>query len=447
LSEVLSALSYALDLTEGQAPGHTIRTCVIGMRIAEEIGLDADDRSALYYALLLKDAGCSSNAARMAALFGSDDHFVKPRMKAVDWHRRVRLAAATALAVGQGRGLRDRIRHFMTIARTENVTKGLMQVRCERGASIAQRLGFPSATVEAIRSLDEHWCGLGYAEGLVADEIPMLARIANISQAVEAFHSSHGMSDALNVVKRRRGTWFDPRLADVVLKWRRDADWWRSIHRGAVNETVLSLEPADRTMMADADRLDEVALAFAEIIDAKSPYTFNHSLRVAQGARFIAGAMGLSGEEQRRIYRAGLLHDIGKLGVSNRILDKAGPLEVAEWNAVERHPRHSLEILSRVTAFGPIAWTGAVHHERLDGSGYPWRLKADQLDEPMRILAVSDVYDAIISDRPYRVGVSRSEAMRRLGVEADKTLSAAAIEAIASWQPAVDQPPPSSVTD
>src|SRR5690348_15914112 len=96
LSEVLAALSHALDLTEGQPLGHTIRTCLIGVRIADEIGLAPDDKSALYYALLLKDAGCSSNGARMAALFGSDDQYVKPRMKVVDWHRRLGLAVATA---------------------------------------------------------------------------------------------------------------------------------------------------------------------------------------------------------------------------------------------------------------------------------------------------------------------------------------------------------------
>lgn len=87
-SEVLSALSHALDLTEGQPPGHTIRSCIIGMRIADQVGLDPESRSALYYTLLLKDAGCSSNAARMAAMFGADDQAVKPRMKVVDWHKR-----------------------------------------------------------------------------------------------------------------------------------------------------------------------------------------------------------------------------------------------------------------------------------------------------------------------------------------------------------------------
>src|SRR3954470_5959096 len=134
LSEVLSALSCALDLTEGAPAGHTMRTCLIGMRIAEAIGIDTEQRSALYYALLLKDAGCSSNAGRMAALFGADDQTVKPRMKVVDWHARGRLALETARAVAPGHSFAERARQFLKIARTPDATRELIEIRCDRGA-------------------------------------------------------------------------------------------------------------------------------------------------------------------------------------------------------------------------------------------------------------------------------------------------------------------------
>src|SRR6185295_3671835 len=130
LSEVLSALSCALDLTEGAPAGHTMRTCLIGMRIAEAVGIDTEQRSALYYALLLKDAGCSSNAGRMAALFGADDQAVKPRMKAVDWHARARLALETARAVAPGHGIIARARQLVAIARTPDATRELIEIRC-----------------------------------------------------------------------------------------------------------------------------------------------------------------------------------------------------------------------------------------------------------------------------------------------------------------------------
>jgi len=246
LSEVLGALSHALDLTEGQPLGHTIRTCLIGMRIADELSLPAEERSALYYALLLKDAGCSSNAARMAALFGSDDRHVKPRMKVVDWHDGFRLALATARNVGVGQSIFERVRHFIAIARTEGMTRDLIAVRCERGASIASQLGFPTATVEAVRSLDEHWCGLGYAKGLRGDEIPLLARIANLAQTLEAMHDTHGPGVALEVAKDRRGSWFDPKLVDIVSGWRNDVTWWRSLRAADAKDQLLAAEPPIR---------------------------------------------------------------------------------------------------------------------------------------------------------------------------------------------------------
>src|SRR5271167_4687889 len=124
LSEVLSSLSHALDLTEGLPLGHSMRSCIIGMRIAEELRLSPDHRSALYYALLLKDAGCSSNAARMAALFGTDDRVVKPHLKVVDWHKQVWLAVRTLQVVGRGQGLRERLRHTRAlIAHRDTLTR------------------------------------------------------------------------------------------------------------------------------------------------------------------------------------------------------------------------------------------------------------------------------------------------------------------------------------
>lgn len=433
LSQVLSALSHALDLTEGQPPGHTIRTCVIGMRIAESLGLPAEDRSALYYALLLKDTGCSSNATRMAAIFGSDDRYVKRRMRVADWHAKARLAFTTAGTVGHGKSIFERVRHFVAVARSEKLTNELIGLRCERGATITERLGFPRASADAIRSLDEHWCGLGHACGLSGEAIPLLARICSIAQTIEVFHAAYGVDEAIRVVRRRGGTWFDPALVKVVTGWKNDVTWWRGLKTAQVDELVLALEPADQMVMADADRIDDVARAFADIIDAKSPYTYNHSVRVAAGAQFIAQQLGMDADAQRRIHRTGLLHDIGKLGVSSQILDKPGALTPAERAEVEEHPRYSYSILSRVAAFRPFAWTASVHHERLDGTGYPWRLPAEQLTDAARLLAVADVYDALVSDRPYRAGLQHDTAIDVLWDEAGTRLWAEAIRAIAEW--------------
>ena len=431
LSEVLAALSYALDLTEGQRPGHTIRTSLVGMRMADELGLDAPTRSALHYALLLKDAGCSSNAARMCFLFGTDDQAVKPRMKVVDWHRKLGLALATWRNVGVGRSLADRLRIFAHIARTQDMTRELIQIRCERGADIARRLGFPEATAEAIRSLDEHWCGLGHPEGLRGDAIPLLARIANLAQTLEAFHADHGREAALRVVQARRGTWFDPSLVDLVSGWRDDTGWWRSLSAHDAAERLVALEPARLERTVADEGLDAVCLAFADIIDAKSPYTFHHSTNVAAYAVRTGDRLGLDADGLRRLRRAGLLHDIGKLGLSNAVLDKPGALTDDERALVRRHPRYSWEILSRVTAFRDFAWTAAVHHEKLDGSGYAWGVRGDQLDRPARVLAVADIYEALTADRPYRAGMAPEQALGILRKERGAQLCPDAVDALA----------------
>jgi len=411
LSEVLSALSHALDLTEGQPLGHSVRSCLIGLRIAEAAGLDVETRAALYYALLLKDAGCSSNSARMASLFGSDDGAVKYEMKFVDWHRRASLAFRTLQHCGGGRDPFTRVRHFLQIARTPQMTREVMQTRCERGADIASRLGFPLDTAGAIRALDEHWCGLGHPVGLRGDDIPVLARIANFAQTVEAFHARYGHRKALAVAHARSGTWFDPRLVDALLKVGQDRRWWADLGASDVTARAAAADPSPRRLQVDGQGLTAIAQAFAEIIDAKTPYTYKHSSNVADFALGIARELGMSPDEQTRLYRAGLLHDIGKLGVSNRVLDKPGRLTDDERAAVERHPRFTWEILSRVTAFDDFAWLAAVHHEKLDGSGYPWGLTAERLDRSARVLAIADIYEALTADRPYRAGMTPAQAM------------------------------------
>jgi HD-GYP domain-containing protein (c-di-GMP phosphodiesterase class II) len=367
----------------------------------------------------------------MAALFGSDDRYVKPRIKVVDWHSQLALAIPTIRLAGLGQSLATRVRHIVALARgADQTTRDLISIRCERGASIARQLGFPESTASAIRSLDEHWCGRGHPEGLAGDAIPLLARIANLAQTVEAFHESHSVEVALRVARKRRGRWFDPRLVDMVVGWRTDDRWWRALRAPNVRERLIAAEPMDELRQVDNEGLDLIALAFADIVDAKSPFTSRHSSRVADYARAVATALGADAEGQRRLYRAGLLHDIGKLGVSNRILDKAGSLTTAEWNEVRQHPKYTLSILSPVSAFGDFAWTAALHHEKLDGSGYPWGLRAPQLDLSARVLAVVDIYDALTSDRPYRPGMSHEEAIRIIGAERGTTLDADVVDAL-----------------
>ena len=407
LSDVIGALSYALDLTEGEPPGHAVRTCMIGMRLAQELGLGEADRTDLFYALLLKDAGCSANSARMAALFAVDDQRAKRSSKRVDWSRSFAAFLWTLRTVAPGGSLRSRAVQLMSIRDETEITRSLMRARCERGAEIARLIGLGPGAAAAIRALDEHWDGRGQPEGLRGDEIPLGGRILCLAQTVEIFHAARGLDAALRVAARRSGGWFDPRLVEALMRTRGDVSFWRSLPAGDLEPW----EPSEQRLTADEGYLDRIADAFAGVVDAKSPWTYRHSDRTCVIAMSIASLLGCEDHVLGDMRRAALLHDVGKLAISNRILDKPARLTEEEFAVVRRHPLYTSSILERTPGFSRLAPVAGAHHERLDGSGYPHGLDGGALTVPMRILAVADVYEALTSPRPYRPAMSSAEAL------------------------------------
>jgi putative nucleotidyltransferase with HDIG domain len=429
LSDVLGALSYALDLTEGEPPGHAVRATAIGMRLAEEIGLEVQERSSLFYALLLKDAGCSSNAARLSALFAADDHAAKRALKFVDWSRPGALAAYTWRNVEPGRGPVAKARRMRDVAR-EEASRELIGTRCERGADIARMLELPVDTQAAIRALDEHWDGSGHPLGLRGEEIPLLGRILCLAQAVEVFSRTMGPDGAWAMALKRAGRWFDPALVQALLRFRDDAAFWGPLQDPFYVPAAALWEPADRRVHADELRLDRIAEAFARVIDAKSPYTAQHSAEVARWSVAIAGELDMDAAGVRDLRRAALLHDIGKLAVSNRILDKPGRLTPDEMAVVREHPAHTQAILARVACFAPIVETAASHHERLDGRGYHRGLAAFDLRRPARVLAVADIFEALTAARPYRDAMPVEQALEIVRSERGTGLCPASVDAL-----------------
>ena len=418
LSEVVGALSHALDITEGQPMGHAVRTTMIGMRIGSILGLADEQKSALFYGLLLKDLGCSSNAARMTSLFGADDRLLKYAHKLTDWSTSNQAAKYAFKYSIPGKSRLAKAWHTLMMGvREKGSGRAMTQTRCERGADIAQMLGLPRGSVEAIRGLDEHWDGNGMPYGLRGSGIPMLGRIASLAQTVEVFANAFDVRTAYEMAHARRGRWFDPVLVDCLDAFQLDAGFWGALRQADALHAVRDLEPAERVVHVDDEQLDVVAQAFARVIDAKSPFTATHSQNVAMIAVDAGRAMGIERNELRTLNRAALLHDIGKLGVSNTILDKPAALDAVEMETMRQHTRFTLEILKRVARFRQFAATAAAHHERLDGTGYHLGLEGEQLGPLARVLAVADVAEALSADRPYRAGMSRDEVfaiLRRL---------------------------------
>jgi HD-GYP domain-containing protein (c-di-GMP phosphodiesterase class II) len=403
LSDVVSALSLALDLTEGQPMGHSIRSCILGMRIAEELQLPLQDRQDLYYALLLKDSGCSSNAARLHQIMGSDEIRAKGEVKFEDWTK-ASLSGTRYLMRNVLPGApfwRRAVRMVQVALQLKRNNAELIGARCERGAEIARKIGLSENAAQAIRALDEHWNGNGYSEGRKGKEIPLLAQIMNVSQTLEVFGTRSGPAAAIRVISERSGSWFDPEIADVVRSLKHDKALWRQMSAANAREFVLEMEPG-AAVAASPERIDSLCEAFAQVIDAKSAYTFHHSVGVTAAAVEIAQGLALSPGMITLVRRAALLHDIGKLSVSNAILEKPGKLDDAEWKIMKMHPMYTRIILEKISGFEHLAFIAGAHHERLDGSGYPNGLTASELTLPARIIAVADIFQALSEKRPYR---------------------------------------------
>jgi HD-GYP domain-containing protein (c-di-GMP phosphodiesterase class II) len=433
-SEIISALSVALDITQGHPKGHCMRSCLIGMRISEMLQLPAADSSALFYALLLKDLGCSSNAAKMAHLFHTDDHQLKRALRLSDWTSPGQKLSVCWNHCHTGGSTLEKLLAMAAIVRSgAEAGRKIVEIRCERGADIARMLQLSEATAQAILDLDELWNGQGSPQGLKGNEISLLGRICGLAQNVEVFFSAYGLSAACEMARKRRGKWFDPQLVDALLSIQHDAEFWNRLESPNLIAEISRWEPKDVMLLADDDRVDRIAEAFARVVDAKSPLTFLHSSRVAEIAVGIAAEFGCSAGFQQDMRRVGLLHDIGKLGVSNLILDKAGKPTDEEFAQIRKHAEYSQMILQQVQTFQYMGEVAGGHHERLDGRGYHRGLAEDQIPFATRILTTADIYEAMTAKRPYREAMESDHVRQILRKEAGKSVDHECLDALDLW--------------
>jgi putative nucleotidyltransferase with HDIG domain len=405
LSEIISALSYALDLTEGAMHGHALRSCLLGMRIAHDARLPADQTSGLYFALLLKDIGCSTNAGHTGDIEDCTESAKTNRSK-------LKLLWKSALP---GAGTISKIGRILPAGFTQpRNNREIGSFRYDRAAAIVTKLGMGQLAAEAVRNLDERWDGSGHPDSIKGEQIPLLARICAVAQHLDHLSTSSGTQNAIKSLKERSGTWFDPHFVRIALSLHRRGKLWANCSPGDSQEetrqAVLDLDAGTQHKL-EPGQIDQICEAFADVVDAKSPFTFRHSIGVADAALGIAETMGLPADRVQLVRRAALLHDIGKLSVSNTILDKRAVLSAAEWEAVRQHPRITRLILERVRSFREMAVIAGEHHEKLDGSGYPDKLTARDISLESRIIAVADVFGALSEDRPYRASINLEDTV------------------------------------
>jgi len=432
VAEVVAALSQALDLGSGATRWHSVRTCILGMRIAAELRLAEEVQADLYYALLLKDAGCSSNASRIYNGLASDEMGATRDVKNTDGTRLSWEALQYALDhIAPGRPFIERVRAILQEgARQKQHTRQVMTIRCEHGPTMARLMGLPEATAEAIGGLDEHWNGGGNPDGLRGDRIPIASRIMLLAQTLDVFWTKTGPKEALEVIAQRSGKWFDPGVVRAARSAARRERLWTGLETNAPLPLALALEPGQRVMSQGEVSLDAVCCAFAQIVDAKSPFTYNHSNGVANTAVAIARKLDIPPARVLFIRHAAHLHDLGKMAVSNAILEKPGKPDESEWQVLRAHPAHTFNILRCIGGFEELSEIAASHHEKLNGTGYHRGLTAAQLPIEARILVVSDIFDALSAKRPYRDSLPLEKVFDIMHKESPQALDAACLEAL-----------------
>ncbi len=408
-------LSYAADLGLGQPMEHCMRQTVIALRLADLAGASDRDREATYYLGLLVNTYCHADAAEQAQWFGDDISFKGDGVELLDMNT-AQMASFILRRVGShGSGI-DRARRLAAFpVAGPRQLMAFLATHSTLGGQFAERIGLDEAVCAAIRQAYEQWDGKGHPRHLRGGQICLPSRLVRLAGPVEIFARRRGVEAARKIARRHRATQFDPAVADLfcehapeLLDGLDDASGW---------DAVLSAEPR-LGHRVDGSDLDGVLEAMADLVDMKSPYLAGHSRGVANLASAAARVSGLSENDVTILRRAGLLHDLGRLGVSNAIWDKPGPLTDAEHERVRLHPYLTDRMLARVTALGPSREIASRHHERLDGSGYPRGLTAGSLTPPDRLLAAADVYHAMTEPRPHRSPSDPGRASRQLRAEA-----------------------------
>jgi HD-GYP domain-containing protein (c-di-GMP phosphodiesterase class II) len=431
LAELIAALSLATDLGNAMPLEWTMRTCVIALGTGRRLGLADADLADAYYATLLRSIGCTAYASEEASLFGDDIQYRNTYFP-VDFGKPEEVVAATRSHLASTAAPEVRRRAVATfLGDGPKIAVAMADAACPVAVRLATRLGMGERVCRALTQIWERWDGLGFPEGVAGDEIEVSARLLHLGVVVAVDHQQAGRELACENVRRRSGEWFDPTIAAAFLDCA--PELLAGIEEETVWETVLDAEPGPHVQIPSS-RVDSVAAAFGDFADLKSPYTLGHSPGVARLAENAARILGLSEHRAFALRNASLLHDLGRVSVSNAIWDKPGPLSAAEWERVRLHAYYSERVLSQSPSLAVLAPLAGMHHERLDGSGYHRAAPAAMLDTPARVLAAADVYQALTEERPHRPAFDAHAAARHLEDETkagrlDRDAAAAVLEA------------------
>ncbi len=426
---MIAALSQVTDLGMGQPPEDAIRSCLLATALARRMDLSERDVGAVYYTTLLQHIGCTAYAHETAALFGGDDIAVRAGGAKIDAANPKEALPFLLFELRKGATPLGRARAVIAaISKGQKIDEELARSNCEVAVHMARRLGLGTGVQRGLNEIYERWDGKGNPRKLSGDDIALPARFAQVASQAVLFGRLGGSKLAVEMIRRRAGATLDPSIAEAFV--RRGRELLAEVASVDASVAVIEIEPEPRRWIPEP-RLDEVARAFADLVDLKSPFTHGHSVAVSELAEAAATNLNLTEDEVVCVRRAGLLHDLGRAGVPNGIWDKPGPLNASEWEQVRLHPYHSERILSCSTALAPLASLAGMHHERQDGSGYYRQATAAMIPNGARVLAAADAYQAMTQERAQRPALAPGAAAEQLSSEAAQgRLDAEAVRAV-----------------
>jgi HD-GYP domain-containing protein (c-di-GMP phosphodiesterase class II) len=412
LAELVAALSLGIDLGFGQPMEHVLRQCLIALRVADAVGLGEAERSDVYYTALLVNVGCHSDAHEQAKWFGDD---IAMKVGKFEYEQRgVRVAVSGLRMIGAGQAPLQRFRLALEFAISgHREVDGMIEAHAEMARKLADQLELDAGVRTALAAAYERWDGKGWPGDLEGEQVPIASRIAQLAEYTEVANRVGGSDSVRELVQSRRGDQFDPQLADVV-----DAEAeviYSGLDEIGTWDAVIAAEPGLSTVLSGR-RLDAALLAVADFVDLKSPYFLGHARAVADLAARAGERAGVDADEVTNLYRAGLVHGFGRLGISNAVLDKRGPLGAGEWERIRLQP-HLTERMLRSASLEPIAAVAVQHRERLDGSGYSKGLTGPAISRCGRVIAAADAYQAMREPRPHRDALSADAAAAELRSE------------------------------
>ena len=370
LWQLVYTLSDALDLVGVNDRFHGKRVAVMAATVGEELGWSRPDLEMIFFGGLLHDSGVSSTRVH------------KQLVTELDWS-----------------GAQD---------------------HCERGETLLSNFSPLTHLAPLVRYHHTHWEDLIQQLDL-PERVALLSNLIYLVDRVDALASTHYGQDVLLVRNKIRGTigryrenFFAPELVEAFLAVSHKEAFWLNLEPQHVKESTLAWMPQPSMRELESADVRQLARIFAIIVDAKSPFTAEHSIGVAQLSRWLAESAQLSPNTCDQMEIAGMLHDIGKLMVPDEILEKPGELELPEVAVIRQHSYETYQILKQIRGFEEIAGWAAYHHEALNGRGYPFHLGEDELSLEARIVAASDVFQAMAQNRPYRPSLSAKKILRKM---------------------------------